>query len=155
IPQLGFRAWQRDTRPDHTGVAQQEARLRNCEARERIARVALDGFLEASQRCNEVARGVALVTALEIQVVRLEVFAVLACRARHLSRSELTGQGVCHGLRNLVLDGEHVLHLPVIALGPNPIAVLDIDELGGDSQALTRGSNASLEDLVDTEIEPD
>src|SRR3546814_4580246 len=41
-------------------------------------------------------------------------------------------------LGDVVLDGEDVLQLAVVLLGPEVLAGLGVDELNGDAQALTR-----------------
>ena len=49
------------------------------------------------------------------------------------------------GARDLVLDGEDVLELPVVGLGPELVAVLDVHELGRDADAVPDLAHAALE----------
>jgi hypothetical protein len=74
------------------------------------------------------------------------------CRANswllHLTplfRAERHPEGFDDRLGDLVLDREHVLHGAVVTIRPQPVAVLDADQLGGDSQLLSRFANAALE----------
>ena len=48
----------------------------------------------------------------------------------------------------LVLDGEHILELPVVALGPAMNAGHGIDELRRDAHAVTAAANAALQDVA-------
>ena len=53
---------------------------------------------------------------------------------------------------DLVLDGEDILELAIVAFGPEPVAVMDIDELDGDAHPVAGLADASLHDLVNIEM---
>ena len=56
------------------------------------------------------------------------------------------------GRGDLVLDGEHVAHLSVVALGPQVVAVGHLDQLRRDAQSVPGLAHAALEHRVDVEL---
>src|SRR5262245_1981250 len=70
-----------------------------------------------------------------------------------------SGQSDAEGGRDLardfVLDGEDVLHLVLIDLAPEVIAVLGVDELSGDAEAVGGASDAAFEDMSNVELGAD
>src|SRR3546814_91988 len=58
-------------------------------------------------------------------------------------------------LGDVVLDGENVLQLAVVLLGPDVLAGLGVDELNGDAQVPARRPHAALEDVAHAEIAGD
>src|SRR3546814_11139875 len=58
-------------------------------------------------------------------------------------------------LGDVVLDGEDVLQLAVVLLGPEVLAGLGVDDLNGDAQALTRRPHAAFQDVAHAEIAGD
>jgi hypothetical protein len=53
-----------------------------------------------------------------------------------LSLQQIDLQPVDDGQCNLVLDGKDILHVTVETLGPEVVAIRDVDELGGDSKTV-------------------
>ena len=62
---------------------------------------------------------------------------------------DATGQRRDNRAGHLVLDGENVLELAVVAFGPNVPVGFCVDQLHGDADAIARLSHASLEDVFD------
>jgi hypothetical protein len=78
-------------------------------------------------------------------VIRLEILRVALEPWRLLLTAELELQRVDVVGRDLVLDLEHVLHLAVVALGPDLIAVGRVVELRGDAEVLACGADAAFQ----------
>ena len=77
---------------------------------------------------------VPVVLSLEVELIRVRG----GCRSLQLPlgfRTELHLERLDDVLRDLVLKGEDVLHPPVVALGPELVAVVDVDQLDGDPDA--------------------
>src|SRR5207249_11784425 len=53
---------------------------------------------------------------------------------------------------DLVLDGEDILQLAVVAFGPDVPISLRIDQLHGDTDAITDLAHAAFEDILDAEL---
>ena len=64
-------------------------------------------------------------------------------------------QAIDNGLCDLVLDGEDVVHRPVVALGPELIPVRNVDQLRGDPYAIPDRSDAPLEHSRHVQLAPD
>src|SRR5438128_5070736 len=86
---------------------------------------------------------------LEVRLVRVKIRR--ATRERCGLRRQLDPERRGDGLRDLILNREDVGHLAVVALGPEMKTIGDLDELRGDSDAVTRLPNASLENVLDVE----
>ena len=81
----------------------------------------------------------------QVEIVGLDVVCRVLRQRRALLRLQDTTQGLHHIRRDLVLDIEHVLHLAVVALGPQVIAAGHLDQLRRDPQPVSRPLNAALE----------
>jgi len=64
-------------------------------------------------------------------------------------------EGGHDGTGDLVLYNEDVDQLPVVGLGPEVIALVGLDELGGDAHAVAGPAHASLQDVADAELTGD
>ena len=64
--------------------------------------------------------------------------------------SELQLQGSGDGLGDIVLDGEDVGELAVVAFGPEMIAVLCVDQLRGHADPASRAADAPFENRSDS-----
>ena len=69
--------------------------------------------------------------------------------------SYLPGQGPDDPFRDFVLDGEQILEIPVISLGPDMAAGRCFDKLGGDADAFTPLAHAAFDDVAHSELSPD
>ena len=58
-------------------------------------------------------------------------------------------------LRDIVLNGEDVLHLAVVALRPQMITVGNVHELSGDAKAVAHLADAALENRRDLQLPSD
>ena len=74
---------------------------------------------------------------------------------RHVARWRLTRQPdterLGNGLRDVVLEGEDIAHLPVVPLAPHVPAIRGRDQLGRDADASTRPPHAAFEHVRDVE----
>ena len=84
----------------------------------------------------------AQVTAFEVKLVGLQILR-RGFDARPESDLELFGNGA----RNLILDGEDILHLPVVAVGPQLEAVSGVHQLGGDADPIAGAPNAAVKNV--------
>src|SRR5262245_14771375 len=84
-----------------------------------------------------------MVARLQVGLVGRQV-RLTAPRPRR-GNGKLVLQGACNRLRNLILDGEHVDELTVVALRPEMTAVGGDYELRSDADAISRPADASLE----------
>ena len=119
-----------------------------------IRRVRLDGTLEhaAGELDAAAAELVEVLAAAQVVVVGLDIGLLRLADGALLLVSQHATQRLDDVARDLVLDGEHVLQLPVVALGPELVAVGDIHQLGGEAQHAPGLANAALEDGVDLEL---
>jgi hypothetical protein len=60
-----------------------------------------------------------------------------------------------HAVRDLVLHGEHVVEIPVVALGPEVIGRLGLHELTGDANTVAGLSHAALEHVANAHLTSD
>ena len=51
-------------------------------------------------------------------------------------------------LGDFVLNVENIINVPVETLGPNMTAVMGVDELSGDPQAIAAASNTAFQDIA-------
>src|SRR5690349_15222202 len=65
------------------------------------------------------------------------------------------GQRRDDGAGHLVLNGEDILKLPVVALRPDVPVGLSVDQLHGDADSIARLAYAALENVVDPELARD
>src|SRR5258705_1677144 len=90
-----------------------------------------------------------MISSLEVRRVRAEVRCGTPERRRLRVKPDLEGGG--DSLRDLILDGEDVRHLAVVALGPEMKAISHLDELRRDSDVVACRANATLENVPDVE----
>ena len=79
----------------------------------------------------------------------------LALGATQPRRLDAAEERRCDRRGDLVLDGENVFELSVVALGPDVGFSLAVDELHGHSDPVHRLAHASLDDVVDPEFAGD
>ena len=119
--------------------------------RQREVRVELDRLLEHLQGEVEVlAPGVA--APAQVVVVGLQVLGRLARDRLLFLRRQGDAQRLRDAARDLVLDGEHVLELAVVALGPRRVAGAGLDELRRDPEAVAGAADAPLEHVRRVEL---
>jgi hypothetical protein len=80
---------------------------------------------------------------------------VFRCARPSRAASTRPKEGRCDRRGDLVLDGEYVFELSVVALGPDMGFSLAVDELHGHSDPVHRLAHASLDDVVDPEFASD
>src|SRR5262245_42524222 len=85
-----------------------------------------------------------VVASLQVQLVRLLIVGTAFDGGPGLARERWRDR-LDDRFDDLVLDGEHVSHLAVVALGPDVIAVGDVDELSGDAQPVPGLADAAFE----------
>ncbi len=123
---------------------------------QRAVRIARSRLLEQAERFGEAGRGAFLVL---IPCPEAELYAstlpVYGLDQRRGLTGELRDERRRDGLRDLILDGEHVCQSPVVALGPEVETVRDADQLRGDAQAVVHPTHASLEHRLHAEFVPD
>jgi len=92
---------------------------------------------------------------LQVVIVRFDVagFGRFQGGDEISSQRDLKRLGDASG--DLVLDREDVLHVPLVLLGPEPIAVVDVDEPGGHPHSIAGFPHASLENRSDVELVAD
>ncbi len=107
--------------------------------------VELDGLLEHLQGIVHIfAAGVA--AAAEIKIIGLGIFGGFDTNDFFFLRSEGNAQGVSDAASDFVLDGENVLKLAIIALGPNGMPGGTLDQLCSDAQAVSGAANCAFKD---------
>ena len=77
---------------------------------------------------------------------------VLRRAAEILRRIKLRLDRRHHGLRDLVLHGEHIRQIAVVALGPEVTAGSDIVQLRGDADMVAILAHGALDDIADAEF---
>src|SRR5262245_60612670 len=90
----------------------------------------------------------------QVEVVRLPGRGWLVQRALDLCLVHMSGQDRRNRAGQLILDGENVLELTVVALGPAMGAGHGIDELHGDTNPVTTATNAALQDVTHSQLAP-
>ena len=97
-------------------------------------------------------RPVALLGSAKHEIVRLEHFGRRPAEADLLGLGELHRHGANDLLGDLVLEGEDVADLAVVALGPEVIAGGRVHELRRDAHAVARTLHAALQDVAHAEV---
>src|SRR5262245_13600663 len=92
-----------------------------------------------------------VVASLQVQLVRLLTVGAPLDRGLGFARERWRDR-LDDRFDNLVLDGEHVSHLAVVPLGPEVIAVGDVDELTGDTQTVPGLADAPFQHGRDAEL---
>jgi hypothetical protein len=115
-----------------------------------IVRVELDGPVDQHLRLVVVLQGRAVMQHLggEHAFVGRHVVGGLADGALLGHRLQPAGQRRNDRGRDLVLDGEDVLELAVVALRPDVPVGLGVDELDGDAHPVARLAHAALRDIL-------
>src|SRR5207302_10522689 len=88
-------------------------------------------------------------------LIRGRVVGSLALRAFLRGRFDATGKRGDDRSRHLVLDGEDILQLAVVAFGPDVPIGLRIDQLHGNADAIADLAHAPFEDVFDAELARD
>ena len=116
-----------------------------------VAWVPLDGIFEALDALLELVFGplVPVITTFEIGRVGVEIARVR--RDERDSRRQLALECLDDRRGDLVLHGEHVLHVAIEAFGPEMIAVPGVDQFDRDPQPVVVLSHASVQDGRDIE----
>jgi len=116
---------------------------------ERVGRIERDRLFVEADRVVRPAAVPALecMSSFEIEMIGLQIIAVALGRLWQ-GDAELQSQRADDVGCDLILDCEHVFHLSIEALRPHVIAVPDIDELCGDPELLSCGTDAPLEEMV-------
>ena len=120
----------------------------------RIAGVELDRPLEQAQRPGVVLALAAMVQHLagEDALVGRHVVGGQPGRAVARRRLDPPRQGGDDRGRDLVLDGEDVLEVAVVALGPEVVVGLGVDQLHGDAHPLPDLAHAAFDDVLHAEL---
>src|SRR4029079_2118438 len=92
------------------------------------------------------------VPAFHVQLVRLDLNRTCRRALRGLAVVERELELRRNGARDLVLHGEHVHELAIVALGPEVIAVAPRDELCRDAKATAGFSHTPLEHGGDVQL---
>ena len=123
-----------------------------------IIRVDLDRALTQSNHgieTSRVAEGQILLLGHQHESVGVGVARAALCDGLLLVRQQLESHRPDDRLRDLVLQGEDVVQVAVVALGPDVIAARAFDQLGGDAHALAGLAHAALEHMTDLELPRD
>ena len=121
---------------------------------DRVLRIEIDGALEHAAGIDSVRSTDGRTAGRAGSSRRLDVFGRGPLDGL-FSPSLSTTQRAHDVAGNLVLDGEDVLELPVMAARPQAVAVGRADELGRDAQPVARLADAAFEHRPDTELPPD
>ena len=114
-------------------------------------RVELDGLLEHLQRVVHVLAA-RVAPAAQVAVVGQWVFRGLARDGLFFLRGERDPQGLGDAPGDLLLDGEDVFQLPVVALGPDGMPRRGFHELCGDADAVPRAADGAFEHVGGAEL---
>jgi hypothetical protein len=89
--------------------------------------------------------------ALEIDGIRLQVVGGRLHQHCLLFPEQLDPKRVSDGARDLVLNGEHVLRVPIVGVGPEQVPVGHIDQLRREPEPPAGAADAALEHGADLE----
>src|SRR5205085_12126533 len=110
----------------------------------------LAGIIEAlpPELVEELAAAQVVIVSLHVAGLRLldGLFFLLAQHHSQLARNVLS---------NLILDGENIFQLAVVALRPNRKAVARVDELRGNAQAIAGAPQAATQHISRVKLLPD
>src|ERR1700694_5605680 len=117
-----------------------------------IGRIDLDRLSEAVLCLDEGVRRelLAEVAPLQVHLVRRRIVVCLPHAGQGAGeivaqpRGKRADDGACH----LILDGEDVLHLAVVALGPQVEPVAGLEQLDGDADMVAIPPYAALENVA-------
>ena len=122
-----------------------------------VVGILLDGFLEILQGCLK-AHLVATdptMAAFQVEVIGFRTLRLHLHQRLLRPSQQRHPQGVRDSAGDLVLDGEDVLQLPFVRLGPEVEAVRDLGELGGDAHPVPGLAHASFQDRRHTKLAAD
>src|SRR5687767_6278912 len=128
-------------------LVEKRATIRDSAVSECVSWIELDRALEHLP--GELMRAAAMLME-ELPAPQVNLVCLNICRRYLLDRllfvfGEHHTQGGHDAGCNLILDGENILELAVITLGPELSVVAGIHELRGEPESLTRFAHASLE----------
>ena len=89
--------------------------------------------------------------AAQVEVIRGEVARALAVQARYVFVQQLNAERFDDVTRDLILDGEDILHLAIERLRPEMEAVRHLDELRRDSHPIAGLAHTAFEKRLDIE----
>ena len=92
------------------------------------------------------------VASTQVQLVRRRVDLRSRLRARDADAQQPLAQRIPDGARDLVLHGEDVAHVAVVALRPELMSLRGVDELRRDAQARARLAYAAVEHEARAEL---
>ena len=110
-------------------------------------RIELDGALEILARLVHCGRQPQPpeVAAAQVELIGIHVGGATLHPCLLGTAHELHLEHLDDRRGDLVLDGEYVFHLAVVALRPQVVAVGDVDQLGGDAQPVAGAPHAALQ----------
>src|ERR1700678_2326709 len=73
----------------------------------------------------------------------------------HLRFQHFRRDGCDDAVGYFVLNGENVREFAIVPPSPDMSAMVRLDELGGDANAVGHPANAAFEDIADAEFSPD
>jgi len=117
------------------------------------ARIARRGLLEQPER-RRIALGgelVELLTTAQEQVVAIDVVRARVRQRSRFALRQLDRERAHDLVRHVVLDGEDVLEVAVVALGPQVTAARRVDQLRRHAHTLSRLAYAAFDDVADAE----
>src|SRR5258708_18820445 len=92
---------------------------------------------------------------LQDEIIGIEAIGALAFDALDLGEPQTRFDGADDGKRYLVLQGENIVGLAVIALGPDMRAGRGVDELPGDAHAIAGLAHAAFEHIAHAKLAAD
>ena len=129
-------------RPPHGGVRHGVFGVELHRSREHLSRLGI-----------RLLRGAPVILqAAQDIVIGLDVPGGRSPEAVFLRSGELHREDPDDLLRDLVLQGEDVLQIPVITLRPHVVPRGGVDELGGDPHAIAGLANAALQDVAHAQL---
>lgn len=125
--------------------------------RHRVLGVAGQRLIEVLQSAAEILLGppVPEVPSLEIEGIGLEIVGRRLYQDGLLLPEQPHPEGSGDGTGDLVLNGEHVLRIPVVGVGPEEIPVGHVDQLGREPESPAGAPDAALEHGADLEPSSD
>ncbi len=132
-------------------LVDESAHVSDSGVRQSEIRIQLDGLFEHLQRVVDVF-AVRVVSAAQIKIVGLGILRGLARDDFFFLRRQRDAQGLGDAARDFLLDGEDILQLPVVTLGPDGMPRRGFDQLRGDAHAIARAADRTLEHVGCAEL---
>src|SRR5687767_1550261 len=131
--------------------------VRHSRPRAGVFGVYLDRLREHLPRMLETlaTQLVKALTSAQIVIVRLHVHGARLFDLLLLALAEYDAERFNDRLRDVVLNREHILHLAIVSLRPELIAVGDIHQLRSDAQSIAHAANTAVENRRDAKLPPD